>query len=60
MKTSELVKKLKKAGCYLMDHGANHDKWYSPITNNTFYVPRHQNKEIKTGTAEAIMKDAGL
>ena len=60
MKTSELTKKLKKAGCYLTDHGARHDEWYSPTTGKHFNVPRHPNKEIPTGTANSILKDAGI
>ena len=35
VKTSELIKKLKKAGCYLVEHGKEHDKWHSPITITT-------------------------
>lgn len=60
MKTSELTKKLKKAGCRLVEHGAEHDKWYSPITNKYFRVWRHPHKEMPTGTVNNIMKDAGL
>lgn len=60
MKTSELTKKLKKAGCYLIEHGKEHDKWYSPLTGRTFTVPRHMSKELATGTAKNILKDAGL
>lgn len=60
MKTSELTRMLKKAGCFLDTNGANHDIWYSPLTGKRFCVPRHGAKEIPTGTAERIMKDAGL
>ena len=60
MKVSELVKILKRSGCYIVDHGAEHDKWYSPLTGNTFMVPRHPSKEVKTGTANKILKDSGL
>lgn len=60
MTHSELVKKLKKGGCTLTQHGTNHDEWYSPITGNTFQVPRHPSKEVATGTANRILKDAGL
>ena len=60
MRTSELTKKLKKIGCYITDHGKEHDEWFSPITNRFFRVPRHGRKEIATGTAASIMKDAGL
>ncbi len=60
MKTSELTKKLKEAGCQMVEHGSEHDKWYSPITGKSFRVWRHPHKEIPTGTANRILKDAGL
>ncbi len=60
MKTSELIKKLRKIGCYIVEHGARHDKWHSPITGKDFRVWRHPSKEIPMGTAEQIIKDAGL
>lgn len=60
MKTSELTKILKKAGCYLIDHRGEHDFWYSPITGKIFPVPRHPSREIPTGTANKILRDAGL
>lgn len=60
VKTSELTKMLKKAGCKMVEHGAEHDKWFSPITNKYFRVWRHPHKEIPTGTANNILKDAGL
>lgn len=60
MKTSELAKLLKKHGCRLLEHRGEHDWWYSPETGKEFALPRHQSKEIPTGTANRIMKDAGL
>jgi len=60
MKVSEMVRKIKKIGCYITDHGKKHDEWYSPITGKKFRVPRHQTQELPTGTAESIAKDAGL
>ncbi|NLM14295.1 MAG: type II toxin-antitoxin system HicA family toxin [Clostridiaceae bacterium] len=61
MKVSELIKKLKASKkCYLVEHGARHDMWHSDITGKDFPVPRHQSQEIKTGTLERILKDAGL
>lgn len=61
MKTSELIKLLKSSKkCYLVAHGKEHDKWHSDITNRDFRVPRHQSKEIPSGTALNILKDAGL
>lgn len=60
MKTSELVKLIKKNQCVLVDHGKEHDKWHSNITGKNFMVPRHGSKEIPTGTAKKILKDAGV
>ena len=59
MKGSELVKLLRKNGCYLVEHGARHDGWFSPKTGKIFPVPRHK-KEVPIGTALSILKDAGL
>ncbi|MGN0400659.1 MAG: type II toxin-antitoxin system HicA family toxin [Acetatifactor sp.] len=59
MKNGELTKILKKNGCNLIRHGSNHDIWFSPITNKQFAVPRHK-EEIKTGTANSILKAAGI
>lgn len=60
MKTSELIKKLTRAKCSIVRHGTNHDIWYSPLTGKEFLVWRHNSKEIPTGTANSILKDAGL
>lgn len=60
MKVSELTKYLKRNHCRLVSHGKEHDEWYSDITQKSFRVPRHQSKEIPTGTLNRILKDAGL
>ncbi|MDE5884878.1 MAG: type II toxin-antitoxin system HicA family toxin [Oscillospiraceae bacterium] len=60
MKTSELKRILKKGGCYKIREGGNHEVWYSPKTGKQFTVDRHDSKEIATGTANRILKDAGL
>jgi len=60
MKTSELIKLLKAAGCYIIRHGGNHDMWFSPTTGEKFVVGRHQSKEVPTGTAKSIRKQAGI
>jgi len=60
LKTSELTKLAKKNGCYIKRHGADHDIWINPKTGNTARIPRHQGKELATGTAHDIMKDLGL
>ncbi len=59
MKRSELVKILTKHGCKFIEHGGNHDKFYSPLTGKTFPVWRHA-KDIPPGTARAIFKQAGI
>lgn len=60
MKTGELKKQLKAIGCLKVKEGGEHETWYSPKTGKEFRVPRHQSKELPTGTANRIMKDAGL
>lgn len=60
MKTSELIKILKKNGCYLLRNGKKHDIWYSPKTKKQFSVPRHLSQDIPKGTYNSIKKDAGF
>lgn len=60
MRTSELVKKLKAAGCYKIREGSSHEIWFSPITEKIFQVGRHATEEVSNGTCNRIMKDAGL
>jgi len=60
MKTSEATRKLKKAGCWFVEHGKEHDCWYSPITSKRFRVPRHQSQELATGTKKSIEKLSGV
>lgn len=60
MKSSELKKLLTKNGCFMVGQYTRHEKWYSPKTDKSFPVPRHNSKEIPMGTANKILKDAGL
>lgn len=60
MKTSEVIKLLKKHGCYILRHGKRHDIWYSPITGKEFPVDRHQSQDMAKGTYNGIRKDAGF
>lgn len=59
MKTSELLKVLKKNNCKLIRNGSRHDVWYSEITDKQFTIPRHK-AEIPIGTLNNILKDAGI
>ena len=60
MKASELARLAKKHGCYIKRHGSQHDIWVNPNTGNTARIPRHQSKEVATGTADNIINDLGL
>lgn len=60
MRYGELKKKLRKAGCYIIREGGNHEIWYSPQTKESFPVGRHDGEEVKTGTLNSILKAAGL
>jgi predicted RNA binding protein YcfA (HicA-like mRNA interferase family) len=60
MKTSEATRKLAKAGCYFVEHGKEHDCWYSPITEKRFRLPRHGSQELATGTKKSIEKLSGV
>ncbi|NLV59163.1 MAG: type II toxin-antitoxin system HicA family toxin [Clostridiales bacterium] len=60
MRVSEMKRMLRSAKCIISREGANHEMWYSPITGKHFPVPRHNSQELMRGTAEKIMKDAGL
>lgn len=53
----ELEKKFRKAG-WTIEHGKSHDKAVSP-TGQIVPIPRHKG-DIPKGTAEAILKEAGL
>ena len=59
MKTSELIKILKKNKCCVSRHGTRHDIWYSRMTGKEFAVPRHKS-EIPIGTLRHILGDAGI
>ncbi len=60
MKYSELKKLLRKNGCTLEREGSGHEIWFSPKTNKRFSVGRHNTEEVKKGTLQNILKDAGV
>lgn len=59
MKRSELIKILKRSGCYFVHEGTKHEVWHSDITGKNFLIWRHS-KEVPTGTLEKILKEAGI
>jgi len=60
VKVSEMKRLLRKAKCFKSFEGTKHEMWFSPVTGQKFPVPRHDSQELKKGTAERILKDAGL
>ena len=60
MKISEIVRLIKKHGCIIKRHGAEHDIWINPTTGGEASVPRHSSKELPTGTAEKNLKGLKL
>jgi len=60
MKYSELKKLLRKNGCYKQSEGARHENWFSDETNKIFQVGRHDTQDVKKGTLNRILKDAGI
>lgn len=60
MTYSELKRLLKKNGCKLQREGKRHELWFSPKTNETFPVGRHDKEEVANGTLKSILEAAGL
>ena len=61
MRYNELIKLVKKAGCY--DTGkqqAGHPLWFSPKTGKYFQMSNHLSQEVATGTLKKIKKAAGI
>ena len=60
-KVSEIVRIIKKhSHCYILREGGNHEIWLNPDTGKEFQIPRHYSKELPTGTANTILRDAGI
>ncbi|MEM9672928.1 MAG: type II toxin-antitoxin system HicA family toxin [Bacteroidota bacterium] len=55
MKRKDLIKRIEKAGCILVRHGAKHDIYRNTITGATQPVPRH--REINEFLAKKIIRD---
>jgi predicted RNA binding protein YcfA (HicA-like mRNA interferase family) len=60
MKSSELVRKLERAGWIEIRQTGSHKIFKNPKTGDTIPVPFHGSKEIGTGLANTILKKAGL
>ncbi|HEX5316527.1 MAG TPA: type II toxin-antitoxin system HicA family toxin [Candidatus Kapabacteria bacterium] len=54
MKREELLKRLRREGCYLNRESSGHSLWCNPRTGHCEAVPRHV--EIGEGLARKILK----
>ena len=59
MKRSELLKILRKHGCYFYKNGTNHEQWKNSA-GEQFSVPRHSSQDLPKYLAESILKQAGI
>ena len=60
MRYSEIHKKLRNAGCYIVRNGAHHPIWESPITGKVFPTSYHETEEAKRGTIKSISNLSGV
>lgn len=52
---------LLKAGCHDTGKVRNgHPLWINPKTGKVFMLSHHRSQEVKRGTLNSILKDAGL
>ncbi len=59
MTPKDMIKLLKANGFIEISSQGSHRKLYNPKTNRTVIVPFHS-KDLKKGTEQGILKDAGL
>ena len=59
MKPREMIKLLKENGFVEVSQNGSHKKMINYETKKIIIVPMHS-KELKKGTEQAILKDAGL
>lgn len=60
MKSSELLKLLKKDGWYAVSQKGSHIKLKHDNKSGIIIFPNHGSKEMATGTEKSILKKAGL
>ncbi|MBF0337973.1 MAG: type II toxin-antitoxin system HicA family toxin [Nitrospirae bacterium] len=58
MKRREFIREIVNLGCYLKQHGSNHDIYVNPRNGRKAPVPRHT--EIKESLCDLIKKQLGL
>ncbi len=60
MKCSELIRKLKRDGWFVVRQSGSHIMMQHPTKPGQIVVPDHGSKELASGTARSIIKKAGL
>lgn len=60
MKSSELVRLLKKDGWYVVRQTGSHLIMQHPVKNGQIVCPFHASNEVGKGLERKIKKDAGL
>lgn len=61
MKGAELIRILTRAGWYVDRHrGGSHMIMRHPVQQGFLVVPSHGSKEVGTGLARSLLKQAGL
>ncbi|MFV0573125.1 MAG: type II toxin-antitoxin system HicA family toxin [Xanthomarina gelatinilytica] len=60
MKSSELLRIMKKDGWFVLRQKGSHLIMKHPTKPNIIPVPFHASKEMKKGTLQAILKLAGI
>lgn len=60
MKSNELLRKVKRAGWYEVRQTGSHIILEHADYSYSIVFPNHGSKEMATGTANAILKQAGL
>lgn len=59
MNSTDIIKQLKAAGWKHVSTRGSHCKYRHPVTGKSVIVP-HPKKDLALGTAESILKHAGL
>ena len=59
MKPREMIRLLIDNGFIEVSQNGSHKKMFNPTTNKMIVVPMHS-KELKKGTEQGILKEAGL
>jgi predicted RNA binding protein YcfA (HicA-like mRNA interferase family) len=60
MTFTAIVKQLKKAGWVIKEQKGSHVQMIHATKPGKITIPKHGNKDLKTGTLKSIKKHAGL